>query len=343
MKKIGNILRRKKRLIALIKKYEAYLFPGKYIICSIGPNRYAWIRVDCSEKMFRSTKRQNKFSFKNAIISKMLKSTYIINKSTLLSCGTSLYVSRKGNVKIFSKDMKSVAYFVSDKSLFDKAVHYNRNYAAFFGKSIIDGFDNSCNRINERFISEKYNWRLNKSEVENATFWLINNSIEYLKSLDMELKLCKFDEFAKNVKGRTSNHELIEFVDELSSLFDIENYCVPFVYQHNDVVLSNILKDDKGFTLFDYEFYGENVFFYDCFMWMVWEAVKYSHDDYLLDYLDGKYDDKFSLLFSQVNTSFDTNRRKDYVYMYIIANINIHLITGDGTNIRKYKRVLNIL
>ena len=54
-----------------------------------------------------------------------------------------------------------------------------------------------------------------------------------------------------------------------------DNYNMIFINQHNDLVLSNILKEKTGYTVFDYEFYGKNLFYYDFLLWFVWKAIYY--------------------------------------------------------------------
>ena len=343
MTKIKNILKLQNKQIEDLKRYEAYLFPGVYRCFCIDNSRFIWRRCERFSDYFRYTDHKKGFTIKKRIKAFLIGKTKKIKQKTNKSCGTSLYVSRKGNIKVFSNDMKHVFYFVSDKDLFNKAVHYKKYYARFFGRSIIESVDSSCKRINERYISENYNWRKSEREVHNAGCWIMKKSVEYLNSVNKDIKLRIFSDFANEVKSRTHIAELERFLDVLSNSFEIENYSIPFVYQHNDVVLSNILKENDEYTLFDYEFYGENIFYYDSLMWIVWEAVHYSHDIYLHEFLSGKFDKYFQQMFLSVGMKYNTDRRIDYVLMFIIANINIHQLTGDSTNIQDYKRVVSMM
>ena len=343
MIKIRIIHEQRKRHIEEIKRYGAYLLPGVYRCFCIDNNRFIWKRCENIRDYFRYAARKKNITIKMRIIAFLLGSTQRIKHSTHKSCGTSLYVSRKGNIKVFSKDMKHVSYFVKDKDLFHAAYNFNKYYANYFGKSIIESLDSSCNRINERYIYENSNWRHNENEVRNAACWLMNSTVKYLNSLKKNYKLISINELVDEIKNKINDKEIQSLLEELSEMIMSKEYIFPFVCQHNDVVLSNILKDQADFTLFDYEFYGENIFYYDSIMWIVWEAVQYSHDTYFLEFLSGKYDNYFKNIFEQVGFNYNAEERIYYVVIFIITNIRIHLITGDETNVTKYKRVINLL
>ena len=78
-------------------------------------------------------------------------------------------------------------------------------------------------------------------------------------------------------------------------------------------------------------------------MWLVWEAIQYYHDIFLEEYLSGKYDDLYLELFNSAGFKYDPQKRQIYIIMFIIANINIHIIMGDNTSIVKYQRVVAML
>lgn len=339
---ITRIFDTKKKNRKLIQKYKEYLFPGLYISYSIDANRFVWKRCEHFSDRFKYYDKEKVSKLKYKVRAFFISNKKRIEKKTDKSCGTTLYVSRKENFKVFSQDKKHVYYFIKDEALFNRMIHYNKYFAPFFGESVIESIDLNNRRISERFIIEKHNWRSNDDKILNAAKWLIKSSSNYMKSVDTTEKH-SFFAFAESVRNRSNNSYLSEFVFDLIKMLNGADCDIPFVYQHNDVVLSNIIKDSKGYTLFDYEFYRENIFYYDSLMWIVWEAVQYNHDIFLEEFLSGKYDDMYFELFNSAGFKYEPQKRQIYIIMFIIANINIHIITGDNTNIIKYKRVVSML
>lgn len=339
---IKRICEAKRKNRKFIQIYKDYLFPGLYILYSIDANRFVWKRCDHFLDRFKYYDKEKVLKLKYKVGAFLISNKKRIENKTDRSCGTTLYVSRKGNFKVFSQDMKHVYYFIKDEELFNRMIHYNANYAPYFGDSVIESFDPANRRISERFIIEKHNWRSNDDKIINAAKWLIKSSSKYLKSVDT-IEKQTFSTFAESVRKRANNSELSEFVADLIKMLNGADCDIPFVYQHNDVVLSNIIKDSKGYTLFDYEFYRENIFYYDSLMWLVWEAIQYYHDIFLEEYLSGKYDDLYLELFDSAGFKYDPQNRQIYIIMFIIANINIHIIMGDNTSIVKYQRVVAML
>ena len=63
--------------------------------------------------------------------------------------GDKLYVTRKGNVKVFDSNKERVTYFCEHSDLVNKAIDFNENYEKFFGKNVII----ECN--SDKIIGEK--------------------------------------------------------------------------------------------------------------------------------------------------------------------------------------------
>ena len=343
MSKLDNLLFFRRKSVLDIKQYQRYLSPGTYRLTCIDVNRYAWKKCNGIIERFRIIETDKELGLKNRIRAWCISTTFRVKSSSKMSCGNRLYVSRQGNIKVFSEDNRYVYYFVNSDKLFSIAKHYNENYARFFGKSIIERLDSNSRRITERCVIEKNEWRTSVKEVKLAAIWVMRNMAKYLESINNNYKYIDTLGFADEVVNRCRNNDVSKFISELKNRIDPSISQIPFVYQHNDVVLSNILKETKDYTLFDYEFYAENIFFYDSFMWIFWEACLYHRDIFLSEYLNGLYDDVLSDLFAKVGMCFDKSRRCDYMRIFIIANINVHLATNATTNLCNYRRVADLL
>nr|MCR5478590.1 hypothetical protein [Ruminococcus sp.] len=301
---LKRICETKKRNRDFFQKNKDYLFPGLYKSYSIDANRFVWKRCDRFSDRFKCYDKEKVPRLKYRVKAFLVSSKRRVKTKTDKSCGSILYISRKENIKVFSQDLKHVYYFINDEDLFNRMIHYNKNYAPYFGDSVIEKIDPQNHKISERFIKEKRNWRFSDEKIRSAAKWLIKCSSSYLNSFDI-INRRSFFTFAESVKNKANTAELSTLISKLISKLNGEDFDMPFVYQHNDVVLSNIVKDGKRYTLFDYEFYRKNIFYYDSIMWLVWEAVQYCHDIFLNEFLSGKYDNMYTELFNCAGVEYE--------------------------------------
>ena len=259
------------------------------------------------------------------------------------AAGEKLYVTRKGNVKVFDSNKGRVTYYCEHSDLVNKAIDFNESYAKFFGKNVITECNSDKKFIVERLITEVGSWRDNKSDLEEMSEWLGKSLCNYERSLtENDKKYVDYDKYLKEIYKNVEKEQEKSLLDRIvKALKKDDNYNMVFINQHNDLVLSNILKEITGYTVFDYEFYGKNLFYYDFFLWFVWKAIYYRDREYFDGYMHGKMDELIQELFEEIGSQFDDKRRKEYVYLFVLANVNMHLVYKEGIDFRKYNEFLD--
>lgn len=354
--KLDKLKQEKTKYINDIKENEDKLYSGVYrLVFSEG--RCFWEKEEGFFKWLKKLADEN-VSSKKKVRYFMLGKKYRIkgnsnnsakgnskdnSKAESSASGDKLYVTRKGNVKVFDSNKGRVTYYCEHSDLVNKAIDFNENYAKFFGKNVIT----ECNRdkkfIVERLITEVGSWRDDKDQLEQMSEWLGKSLCNYEKSLTQgDREYVNYKEYLTQVYGNAEKEAEELLLDRIVKALDKEDdYSMLFINQHNDLVLSNILKEKTGYTVFDYEFYGKNLFYYDYFLWFVWKAVYYRDREYFDEYMYGKMDGIIKDLFNEVDNEFDDKRRKEYVYLFILANINMHLAYKEGIDFRKYNEFLD--
>lgn len=333
-------IRRNDANISDMQKYQSYLPNGRYYLV-LEKNRHVW-RKDGYFQWLVSVIRAN-IRWKRKLRELISPHTYVVHNSTDNCLGESLYVTRKGNAKIFDTQNKLVTYFVQDSMLLDRASKFNSLYSPFFGDPVIKSIDIVQMRITERFVEEVYNWRLTSEGIYAMFDWLLKCERQYLLSINKfrYVDVSWFENYFESCSCEDRVKELVCGI--LNHLQHDSSLSIPIVIQHNDLVLSNILAEKNGFTLFDYEFSSENIFYYDVFLWFVWEAVNYGRYKYVDLYLNGKFDIRLKPIFDAVGIAVDVITRIRILYLFVLANIRIHVIYGDKTNVTKYAEFIKYL
>ena len=114
--------------------------------------------------------------------------------------GDKLYVTRKGNVKVFDSNKERVTYYCEHSDLVNKAIDFNENYAKFFGKNVIIECNSDKKFIVERLITEAGLWRNNKSDLAEMSEWLGKSLCNYERSLtENDKNYVNYDKYLKEV------------------------------------------------------------------------------------------------------------------------------------------------
>lgn len=357
-RKLDKLKQEKTKYINDIKENEDKLYAGVYRLV-FNEGRSFWEKEDSFFKWLKKLSDEN-VSSKKKIRYFMLGKKYRIkdnlnniakgsskdnSKTKSSASGDKLYVTRKGNVKVFDSNKERVTYYCEHSDLVNKAIDFNENYAKFFGKNVIIECNSDKKFIVERLITEAGLWRNNKSDLAEMSEWLGKSLCNYERSLtENDKNYVNYDKYLKEVYRNAKSEQEKSLLDRIAkALKKDDNYNMIFINQHNDLVLSNILKEKTGYTVFDYEFYGKNLFYYDFLLWFVWKAIYYREREYFDGYMHGKMDKMIQKLFEEIGTQFDDKRRKEYVYLFVLANVNMHLVYKEGIDFRKYNEFLDYL
>ena len=335
-----NYFKNRKKNALNIKTNKKYLYKGVYFyICNANRNywkKYNFIGNWITDVLFS---RENQLKYKiKSILGFDLR---IIRNDGTNAVGNQLYITRKGKIKVFDKEKKQVVTICDEREA-KIASLFQSNYIKFFPSSPFIEIDNENSMIVERFLQEQYQWRKNYESVKETMIDVMNSLSLYVASEMKNAKIKYVNDFISAIISKTNDQDLLNFIYEIKTSIGNKDRLF-FIPQHNDLVLSNVIRDLKGITVLDYEFYNENIFYYDSMTWIIWEAVRYNHDSYLNDYLNGEYDNLFIALFNSSAMKFTPGKRALYAIYYILANINVHLDTSDNTNIASYNRIFQIL
>lgn len=337
--KFDKLKQERTKYINDIKQNEDKLYGGTYRLL-FEEGRCFWIKEKSFCKWLSNLinlKVSNKKKIRYFMLSKKYK---VMDNNNAV--GEKLYVTRKGNVKVFDMQNDKVIYYCNNNKLVNKAKEFSDNYAKFFGTNVILECNTEQRYIVERFVTEADIWRENKDELKSMSIWLGKCLCNYAKGLTYrDIKYFSYETFVSEIYKNAEKEQEKVLLDRIIKVLNIQNEKIICINQHNDLVLSNILKEATGYTVFDYEFYGMNLFYYDFFLWFVWKAVYYRERQYFDEYMQGKMDSVVGDLFESVNSKFDEKRRKDYVYLFMLANINMHLAHKEGIDFRKYNEFLN--
>ncbi len=321
---------------------KQYLYPGTYRLYCIN-KRYYWKKEKRFSKWLKDILSDSSNTLKKKLKILLFAESFSIRKENVSACGDELYITRKGQLKVFDHDEGVVHFFTEDEEVIERARHFWTNYAPYFDKQIISAIDDRKRCITERYIIECSNWRKKPDEVKKITDRVWDSILNYVKAKASEKSMLNVPEYIDMVVSSCDDTDLTGVIREIGLNIPNDLEPVPIIFQHNDMVLSNILVENDGITVFDYEFYGRNIFYYDALMFIMWQALHYKEDLYLSRFLAGDYDAFFRTLFDAVGCEYVLELKKDYCKLFLLANIDMHIKTGDKTNLEKYRRVLDIL
>lgn len=144
-RKLDKLKQEKTKYINDIKENEDKLHAGVYRLV-FNEGRCFWEKEDSFLKWCKKLSDEN-VSIKKKIRYFMLGKKYRIkdnlnnivkgnskdnSKTKGSTSGDKLYVTRKGNVKVFDSNNGKVTYFCEHSDLVNKAIDFNENYAKFF-------------------------------------------------------------------------------------------------------------------------------------------------------------------------------------------------------------------
>ena len=212
-RKLDKLKQEKTKYINDIKDNEDKLYAGVYrLVFSEG--RCFWEKEDSFFKWLKKLSDEN-VSSKKKVRYFMLGKKYRIkdnsgdsskagskdnSKVEGSAAGDKLYVTRKGNVKVFDSNKGRVTYYCEHSDLVNKAIDFNESYAKFFGKNVITECNSDKKFIVERLIMEVGSWRDNKADLEEMSEWLGKSLCNYERSLTgNDKKYVNYDKYLKEI------------------------------------------------------------------------------------------------------------------------------------------------
>ncbi|OFI49335.1 hypothetical protein BG261_01770 [Floricoccus tropicus] len=284
----------------LVNQFEGYLVNGKYQNDSM--NRIIFkneLEKSSIVEKYKSEIGEENFATKEVLV----KSE---NKKFM---GDIVWFSAGGGYKIFSK--LQVLSFVDNRVEFDTKLDNYNYFSKYFRIPKLKIYDQKNMILSEQLIDfEEHNQgeELLKSIFEDYNNYFANLKIEDIKNINF-------------IEIQYSNHPFKNLISILinSTNDNILNQELPFIKLHGDLWSSNILREKKSNDLYyiDWDTANNYVFFYDIFRFF-WNELDVLNNDYIFQYLGGKYDYLFDRLFRNFNLKYDNKNRESYIFIFFI-------------------------
>lgn len=338
-----KLSRESRDMVSRIEPYQHLLYPGVYRLYCLSA-RYIWKREPSFFRWLSALLRQGDLPLKKKLKLLLWRNRFRVAAAQPTACGDEIYVTRKLQLKVFSRADGVVHYFPNDAALFDRAEQFYLQYAPYLGRPVIQSVSRDAQCIVERYVTEPAAWRDDPNAILRVTAAVREGIRRYTEASRGRIVTVPAASFLREAMDSCGEDAALrQFLERLRGAVSPALDTIALLEQHNDMVLSNLLLEQDGTTVFDYEFYSRNLFYYDAMMWLVWQAVYYHEDQYLESFLRGEMDAPFSALFSAAGQTFSGALRRDYVLLFLAANIAVHNRTGDGTYLPNYIRVLDRL
>lgn len=163
-----------------------------------------------------------------------------------------------------------------------------------------DGFDFILNQVSDLLLSKKTiceNFKMTEENLKKAEAYILSGSSDKSTKL-----LNDFRFFLKSGSYKK---------------------CIC----HGDLYYNNLIFDGKDFYYIDFEMVDKHFFMFDLLFYAFFESFRFYDDSFLIDYFNGKYDEKFELIFKKNDIQFLTELKTTYLfvvlYEYYGANIPI--------------------
>lgn len=151
--------------------------------------------------------------------------------------------------------------------------------------------------------------------------YILKSYQSYFLRSNREIRSVPLQDVLKYDSLEKSNNATIKFI-ALHIDFEILPQNLPYIYQHGDLSLSNILIDNFNRIYFiDFEHSGYFSFLYDA-MWF-WQNEAINNNDYSLfeHYFNGGFDEYLTELFLACKLSYNKSHKLNYVLFLILEVI----------------------
>ncbi len=317
IKGVMYILHEVTYLRSVLKKYSGRMEKGEY---SLRPNfRTLALKetgpLEFSEKYL---KKPNESARMGYIASKFNGIKTFVNKNRKTTAEYDLIYTSNNNekvreVKLFSSKEKKILVICTSP---DEKIKQLSQYERFGGSYNMPKVKENNDYQNAFEISMV---GLKEFPHESAALENICNSTVLATPSVATLEKVS----AERLVDFSYNEEMNELLEKLRSkiskeVLDME---IPFCIQHGDISKENLLYGEADgktdFWWIDWEHARERVFFYDLFFYIINSALYYDTAAYDL-YMSGQADETLKAFFSHFGLSFDPEKRRDYLLIYMI-------------------------
>lgn len=285
---------------------KSFLKNGRYII----DNNYTVLRLidgqnkNVKIKTFSDPNEINEKSF-NSFLRRILSNRKInikTSKDKKKFNGSCLIISSSGKqYKIFDYESKRILTKYNNIKQFKKCINnYNYLKTIYNMPSILEINNNELYTIEEMILPT----------ISNCldTFNYLLNNIN--KNFD---KYFKYDVSDIVDRGILNDSTFIKLKDIHNELSD----SIIFVKCHGDLWDANILNHYEDYYIIDVESSKKYIFYYDLFFYIFSQAYYQKNEELLINYLDGKYDDKLRKVFILFNCKYDDKLRSEYFISFL--------------------------
>ncbi|HHV39157.1 MAG TPA: phosphotransferase [Tepidimicrobium sp.] len=203
--------------------------------------------------------------------------------------------------------------------------------------------------IIKEFISSKPKDEWKDNDYERIINSIFENYKSYYRSIKYKKEL--EDRSAKYYYTKLVEDDIFkELVYKLKSKISDDLFYseFPLVYQHGDLHLQNIILGKNGKIYYiDWDYVVYAIFFYDFLNGKQLECDYTDNFKTLKNYLQGLYDSYYIKIFSLFGYDFKTDKRIEYIYIYILEDIylrTLHWVDSSKRNlVKKYEQLLQQL
>lgn len=268
------------------------------------------------------------FSNNAKIVIRLLlyKNKYSISANGEKGNGEELLITREKNVKIFDYSNQSIITRILDEKKYETIRCAKIRLGKYYSENHRYTFYDEDFSFSEKYIIYAKTWYENEKLVNEFWLWLTRKYSEYAKKI-----ICN-----ENIIKRIGVKELFEKyieVDKESIIYkllyklkkkteSIENENVYYLYSHRDLLLENVIPEENGFIVIDYEDSGEDLFFFDLLFWQVARGVFSGDYRYIEMFMLGYYDSELEYIFRLWNISFSRYTHEQYLALVMTSMIN---------------------
>jgi len=310
--KIVNYIRYFLKKRADIKKrlycYRAYLKDGYYLL----QPSYAYLQ---NSQVFLKSEIQNIF------LKMLFRRKVLLSSPDKKFYGNLLFCNAQGGIKIFN-DQEVLTFLKRDK--IDGMQKLYMQIENFFHIPKILKVEQDY--YIERFIIDKK--KRSFEEVEEI-YQLLLNFYKERSFIHKSINISAIVWQRFSVKNRL-------FVESLS-----QTSSYAYVVSHNDIHFGNIIINQDIYII-DWEYFGENLFFYDFMNLLFIEALGGDYR-FLDSFFNGHFDAVFHTLFQLFDMKYDTADRMQYCNAYLLQKIILRDLQEDNRHLNRvvarYKEV----